>query len=587
MNTKNLSTLKIHKLTKEQYDRELIAGRIDPNALYLTPDEETDLSMYATIEDLNNKADISHKHTISDVANLQTVIDSTLVSAKTYTDTAVSGKANSSHIHDDRYYTETEVDTKIADINESISNITSGGVVVAEAIHAQTTNEATHASSSDSAIKATQDSNGKVISSTYETKVDAIGKLAEAKEYADTVANGKADSGHSHDNVYDAKGSASAALESAKTYTDEALSDKANAEHTHDDRYYTEAEIDDKIVELNTSISSKANSNHNHDTAYDAKGAADTALASAKTYADSAATTAATKVKDELLNGAGTAYDTLKELGDLIVDNQDAIEALETIASGKANAEHTHEIADVSGLQSALDGKAASSHTHTVSQISDLTATATELNYMDGVTSNVQTQLDGKSDSGHGHTITATATDDDVIVLTGTNGSNKVTFDAKHAKSGVTAGTYKSVTVNAYGHVTGGTNPTTISGYGIADAYTKTQVDTALSGKSDSGHTHNIATTSATGMMSADMVTKLNGIATGATKVTVDSALSSSSTNPVQNKVVNNAISTLTSTVSANTSSISAHNTAITNLQTAVLEIKEITSEEIHALFAN
>lgn len=39
-----------------------------------------------------------------------------------------------------------------------------------------------------------------------------------------------------------------------------------------------------------------------------------------------------------------------------------------------------------------------------------------------------------------------------------------------HPNSGVTAGTYKSVTVNAQGHVTTGTNPTTLSGYGITDA---------------------------------------------------------------------------------------------------------------------
>ena len=36
--------------------------------------------------------------------------------------------------------------------------------------------------------------------------------------------------------------------------------------------------------------------------------------------------------------------------------------------------------------------------------------------------------------------------------------------------SGVTAGTYKSVTVDAYGRVTNGSNPTTIDGYGITDA---------------------------------------------------------------------------------------------------------------------
>ena len=39
-----------------------------------------------------------------------------------------------------------------------------------------------------------------------------------------------------------------------------------------------------------------------------------------------------------------------------------------------------------------------------------------------------------------------------------------------HGNSGVTAGTYRSVTVNATGHVTAGTNPTTLSGYGITDA---------------------------------------------------------------------------------------------------------------------
>ena len=47
------------------------------------------------------------------------------------------------------------------------------------------------------------------------------------------------------------------------------------------------------------------------------------------------------------------------------------------------------------------------------------------------------------------------------------------------ATTGVTAGTYKSVTVDQWGRVTGGTNPTTLAGYGITDAYTKAQVDAA------------------------------------------------------------------------------------------------------------
>lgn len=40
--------------------------------------------------------------------------------------------------------------------------------------------------------------------------------------------------------------------------------------------------------------------------------------------------------------------------------------------------------------------------------------------------------------------------------------------------SGVTAGTYRSVTVDAKGRVTAGTNPTTLSGYGITDAVNTT-----------------------------------------------------------------------------------------------------------------
>lgn len=53
---------------------------------------------------------------------------------------------------------------------------------------------------------------------------------------------------------------------------------------------------------------------------------------------------------------------------------------------------------------------------------------------------------------------------------------------------------------------------------------------------------YSAASTSAAGLMSAADKTKLDGIATGATAVTVDSALSSTSENPVQNKVINSAL---------------------------------------------
>lgn len=46
------------------------------------------------------------------------------------------------------------------------------------------------------------------------------------------------------------------------------------------------------------------------------------------------------------------------------------------------------------------------------------------------------------------------------------------------ANSGITPGTYKSLTIDQWGRATAGTNPTTLAGYGITDAYDKTYIDT-------------------------------------------------------------------------------------------------------------
>lgn len=64
-------------------------------------------------------------------------------------------------------------------------------------------------------------------------------------------------------------------------------------------------------------------------------------------------------------------------------------------------------------------------------------------------------------------------------------------------------------------------------------------VKTALASKADKTN----ATTSAAGLMSAADKTKLDGIAAGATKITVDSELSSGSTNPVMNGAITVALS--------------------------------------------
>ena len=71
---------------------------------------------------------------------------------------------------------------------------------------------------------------------------------------------------------------------------------------------------------------------------------------SASKTADSIAT-AATNVKNDLLNGAGAAYDTLKELGDLIDANKDAIAALQTIAAGHVRFDSAQTLTDAQKKQ--------------------------------------------------------------------------------------------------------------------------------------------------------------------------------------------------------------------------------------------
>lgn len=94
--------------------------------------------------------------------------------------------------------------------------------------------------------------------------------------------------------------------------------------------------------------------------------------------------------------------------------------------------------------------------------------------------------------------------------------------------------------------------------------YVKDEIDTKLQNKSDSNHTHTTATVSVNGFLSKEDKSKLNGIATEANKTIVDSSLSSSSTNPVQNKVVNSALNGKAN--SSHSHSISN----ITNLQSAL-----------------
>lgn len=85
-----------------------------------------------------------------------------------------------------------------------------------------------------------------------------------------------------------------------------------------------------------------------------------------------------------------------------------------------------------------------------------------------------------------------------------------------------------------------------------------------ISGKANVNHSHDSASSSANGFLSKEDKSKLDGIATEANKTVVDSSLNSSSNNPVQNKIVTNALNGKAN--SSHSHSISN----ITNLQSAL-----------------
>lgn len=75
---------------------------------------------------------------------------------------------------------------------------------------------------------------------------------------------------------------------------------------------------------------------------------------------ESQITAAKQAVKDDLVNGAGDAYDTLKELADLIATNKDAIEALKTLAAGHVKYDGAQELTDEQKTQARSNIGAAS-----------------------------------------------------------------------------------------------------------------------------------------------------------------------------------------------------------------------------------
>lgn len=360
----------------------------------------------------------------------------------------------------------------------------------------------------DYAVPMTRTVNGKSLSSDItlsasDIGADASGSAAQALTDAKTYVNGEIAAVEGTiaglASAYESKSDASAKLAEAKAYTDTVAEGKSDASHDHDDRYYTEADINTIVAALETKEDASAKlTEANTYTDTKVSGLASTATVDSKISAHNTATNTHTDIRalitdltakvSNFLDVDDETVDQLSEVLDLIEANEGTIESLtsskvsvsdiandlttnvatkvlsaaqgvllqsqiasvnSTLDTHTTNTSNPHKVTasqvglgnvnntsdankPVSTAQAAAiaDAKNAGTqaqtnlNTHTTNKSNPhgvtlaqlgVSATAAELNYVDGVTSNVQTQLNAKVATA-GDTMTGTLTNNAEVV---------------------------------------------------------------------------------------------------------------------------------------------------------------------------
>ena len=178
--------------------------------------------------------------------------------------------------------------------------------------------------------------------------------------------------------------------------------------------------------------------------------------------------------------------------------------------AGKANSTHTHQQSEIAGLTDALAGKASSTHQHTSADITDfdnkVNAAVREAtaNLYRAKGSCTWAELIAKADAVVG----------DCYNITDKNGMNYVCIVANTPGESSWDALASTVTVDLSAYYTAkqvdaikteleeqmtalntaignkADKATTLQGYGITDAYTKTEIDSQMSGKAPTSHQH-------------------------------------------------------------------------------------------------
>lgn len=271
-----------------------------------------------------------------------------------------------------------------------------------------------------------------------------------------------------------------------------------------------------------------------------------------------ATTTNVDSLKINILTKA--QYDAAtKDINQLYLVTDDTIDVATTSTPGLMSAEDKAKLDGLtagSGGDIVIDSELSSTSTNPV-QNRVVNAAISNLNSLVGdtsVSSQITTAIENKKAFSNvtvgSTTITADSTTDtltlaagDNITLTPDATNDKVTIAAKD-----TVYTHPSYTART-GVPTANATPAFGGTFSVSQPVSDaTGHITAINSRTITIPSAT-ATTSAAGLMSASDKAKLDGISSGASDITVDSELSTTSTNPVQNKVVTSAINNLNTLV--------------------------------------
>ena len=248
---------------------------------------------------------------------------------------------------------------------------------------------------------------------------------------------------------------------------------------------------------------------------------------------------------------------------------------------GASASSHTHTISNVTNLQTALDGKSNTGHTHDYSELNnpptipvvDSALSSTSTNAIQNKV--VTNALNGKANSSHTHsykdlsdkpTIPTMPTIDSALSSTSTNPvQNKVVKTALDGKANSSHTHSISNITNLQTTLDNKSDTSHTHSYKeLSDKPTIPVVDSTLNSTSTNPVQNKVVTNALNGKANSSHTHSYKELSDKPTIPVVDSALSSTSTNAIQNKVVKSALDGKAN--SSHTHSISN----ITNLQTTL-----------------